>query len=98
MKNRGLRIPIDRLTKNWWPKICLEVCVVGVGSAGFVWYALFNVAVASGLERGVRQIVNQNPTLQPMLDRATADGVLTMSEANAVIDAAEKLKAAVRSN
>ncbi len=81
---------------KWWPKILLAVCVITLGSAGLVWYVFHNEAVAPGLEQGVRQIVKRNPTLQPLLERAAADGVLTTSEANAIIDAAEKLEAAVR--
>ncbi len=77
---------------KWWPKILLVVSVVGIGSAFLVWSILHTEPVAPGLDRGVREIVKRNPTLQPQLDRATADGVLTMSEANEIIEAAEKLK------
>lgn len=76
---------------KWWPKIVLTVCVVGIGSAILVWLEVYALPVIPGVESGVRRIVNENPALQPLLDRAASDGVLTMSEADAIIAAAEKL-------
>lgn len=76
----------------WYVKTILSVCVVAVLSSIVVWYGVYRRAVDLGLERGIRKIVKLNPTLQHMLDRADEDGVLTMSEANAIIDAAETLK------
>ena len=57
-----------------------------------VWYRVSYRSVDPGVEQGLRTVVQRNPALQPVLDRAMSDGLLTMAEANAIINEAEKLK------
>jgi hypothetical protein len=78
--------------KNWTVRIVGALSVVTALSAFLVWRAIYHQPVDRSVERGVRKIVQAKPSLQPMLDVAMEDGVLTMSEASAIIEAAKKEK------
>ena len=77
---------------QWISKIAIAFVAVVVGSLILVWYRVSYRAVEPGLEQGIQTVVKRNPVLQPLLDRAMSDGRLTMTEANAIISAAEKSK------
>ncbi|MDB5339706.1 MAG: hypothetical protein JWN70_5325 [Planctomycetaceae bacterium] len=81
---------------QWISKIAIAFVAVVAGSIILMWYRVSYLAVDPGLEQGIQTVVKRNPTLQPMLDRAMSDGRLTMAEANAIINAAEKLKKAAK--
>lgn len=78
--------------KQWLSKLAISLVAVVAGTMFFVWYRVTYRAIDPGLEEGIRTVVQRNPALQPLLDRAMADGILTMAEANMIIDAAEKSK------
>ncbi len=77
---------------QWIGKIAIALVAVVAGVMLLVSYRVAYRSVDPGLEQGIRTIVQRNPALQPVLDRAMTDGVLTMAEANAIINAAGKLK------
>lgn len=78
--------------KAWLSKVLLVIITITAASSLCIWYATRFQPVDAGLEQSIRRIVKANPSLQPMLDDATADRILTPLEANAIILAAEHLK------
>lgn len=82
--------------KSWLPKILGVAAALILASSVCVWYLTRFQPIDPRLEEGVRQIVRAHPSLQPMLDDAAVDGILTFSEANAIINAAEVLKQRLR--
>lgn len=82
--------PSKPRTPLWWPKIALSVGIVGGVSVIGVWRAYYYEPMPPDLERSVRQMVDLKTDLKPMLDKALEDGVLTMPEGRAIVDAFEK--------
>ncbi len=85
------------MLKRWLIRIALAMTVtvavlvvLAVGSLTLIAYAVNDLPVNSDLESEVRRLVHHDRDLEPLLARATADGRLTMAEANAIISAAEK--------
>ena len=61
---------------------------------GGVW-ALFELRTKPAndkIQSGVRKIVDQEPRVKPLYDQAMTDGVLTILEANEIVDKANELK------
>jgi hypothetical protein len=78
--------------RQWISKIAITFVAVAAGSAILVWYRVSYRSVDSGLEQGIRNVVNRNLSLRPLFEQAMSDGKLTMAEANAIIKEAEKSK------
>lgn len=77
-------------TNRWatWGSIALSVVIVG----GLVWRAVAragNKPASEGLHQKVKKLVARHPHLQPLYDQATADGVLTLREAEQIVGRVE---------
>ena len=64
------------------------VVVVGL----WAWYDLRTKPANDRIQAGVRQIIKEEPSLEPMYSDAMGDGVLTILEAKRIVDAANALK------
>ncbi len=71
--------------------IAMLVCVV-VGIAMWVWYDIHTKPANPRISDGVRRIIKEEPSLKPMYDEAMSDGLLTLGEANAILNEANELK------
>lgn len=85
------------MLKRWLIRVALATTVIvavlvvlAVGSLSLIAFAVNDLPVNSDLDSEVRRLVQHDRELQPLLNQATADGRLTMAEANAIISAAEK--------
>jgi len=78
---------VSRRAKTIW----VVVALVAMASFIMAWplYKKFSVKpVGAALMERTRKAVEKNPRLQPDWDRAMEDGVLTWSEANAILEKA----------
>jgi hypothetical protein len=73
-------------------QIILTVAVVVLGSLGWAWYELRNKPANERIQDGVRQIISKEPRVKPLYDQVMKDGVLTVLEANEIVDKANELK------
>jgi hypothetical protein len=77
---------MDRRTKMFGVILTLTAMVAFVAGPLFDW--LNNQAVTAVIERQARQLVEQNPNLEPAWAIANHDGKLTLPEAKIIIEAA----------
>lgn len=71
-----------------WKNALLGVGFVAVSSSLLIWYEYRNRPVPPEIARDLRRLVRQYPTLAPRFGDAATDGVITMSEADAIVAAA----------
>lgn len=81
-----------KFAKQLLAKIAITLTVIMSGALGLAWYKMNYRPVDPGLEKDIRAMVTLYPDLQPLLDQATADHVLSLKEAARIIDAYEKQK------
>ena len=72
-----------------WRKTVLGCLTVLFASSVLVWYQFHNRPVPRDLALGIRETVQRYPRLQPLFDQAMSDGVLTMAEADRILNEAE---------
>lgn len=73
-----------------WARLLLAGLLVIATSSIWIAYAYSSRAVDAEIADGIQQAVSRMPDLKPLYDEAMRDGTLTMSEADAILDAAEK--------
>lgn len=72
-----------------WMSLLLAVVCVIAASTLLVWYELRNGPITAALANDLQTLVRQQPHLQPMYELALNDGRITLTEADAIIKAAE---------
>jgi hypothetical protein len=78
---------MNRRTKQIWAILALLAVMAFILS--WPLYKKYTVRAASAsLQERTKQVVEKNPRLQPDWDKAMEDGVLTWSEANAILEKA----------
>ena len=78
--------------KGKWAKIIAFVVAGAVVVGLWVWYDMHNKPANPRIQEGVKRIVEKEPRVKPMYDSAMEDGMLTLSEARAIINEAQQLK------
>ena len=72
-----------------WRNAALAGLIVLIASGTLVWYQYHNRSVSEEISSGIQQAVRRNPRLGSLYDEALSDGVLSMSEANQILDEAD---------
>jgi hypothetical protein len=78
--------PVGRRTKQFAAILCL-VAMISI-TAWPVWKWLHPKPVSASLFERTKTVVEKNPRLQPLWDRAMQDGVLTWPEAKEILESA----------
>jgi hypothetical protein len=89
-------LPAEVLVKYRHTKLVATILVVVIiaGLAGWrLWNRLSAKPVSESLFQKTKALVEKNPRLQPDWEKAMEDGVLTWTEAKAIVDkAGEKVE------